>query len=165
MKTTLKTVITIALLLTITASIWACSGSETTTTTTTTTATTTTSTTTTSSTVTTISTSPLLTEAEVRAFADPVATSMMEALTEGNYDKYIADANAGFKAALTAEAFATASTQMKSQVGEFVSVTYKGWEIVEGYIRVHYDAEFTITPVPLLMVFDQDHLVAGQFFQ
>lgn len=90
---------------------------------------------------------------------------MMEGLSEGDYNKYVANADAVFKASLTESAFQTVADAVKNQIGTFESAVYQSWQMSQGYIVVHYKATYTGGTVGIRLVFDSDHLVAGQFFE
>ena len=137
----------------------------TTTTTTATTLPTATTTTTTSPVTTTITTTEALDEAAVRAFADEATRITMEGLSEGDLAKYTSHANAVFKAALDEATLQASAIAITSQLGTFESAEYLSWEMQEGYIIVHYRARYTDGTVGVRMVFDEDHLVTGQWFE
>lgn len=166
MRTLIKTTVVIVLLLAMTSSVGACSDNETATTSTiTTTSSTTTTTTTTNSPTTTTSTSQALTEAEVRAFADPVAANMMEGLSEADLDKYTGNADQQFKNAINQTTLDSSAATLKAQVGDYISIEYKSWEMSDGYIVVHYSVKYSKATIGVRIVFNQDHLVSGQWFE
>jgi hypothetical protein len=109
--------------------------------------------------------SSTLDENTVRAYADPATETTLQGLSENNLAKYTQYGNAVFKAALTQEALDTASAQINSQFGAFKSKEFLSVEEQEGYIIVHYKAKYDKGDVGVRMVFDNDHLVAGQWFE
>jgi hypothetical protein len=109
--------------------------------------------------------SSTLDESEVRAYADPATETTLQGLSEGNLEKYIQNGNAEFKAALTPEIFETTATQINSQLGAYQSKEFLRAEEQSGFILVHYKAQFEKGEVGIRMVFDKDHLVAGQWFE
>jgi hypothetical protein len=109
--------------------------------------------------------SSTLDENTVRAYADPATETTLQGLSENNLAKYTQYGNAVFKAALTQEALDTASAQINSQFGAFKSKEFLSVEEQEGYIIVHYKAKYDKGEVGVRMVFDNDHLVAGQWFE
>ena len=108
---------------------------------------------------------PALDEAAVRAFADDIATTMMQGFSDGDYEKYTRHANETFKDAIMEEQFYEAADVIEEQIGTFVSLTFLSFEIADNYIIVHYSAEYTDATVGVLISFDEDHLVAGQFYE
>ncbi|MFA5450573.1 MAG: DUF3887 domain-containing protein [Dehalococcoidales bacterium] len=113
------------------------------------------------------STSPSssLDESIVRAYADPATETTLQGLSENNLAKYIQHGNAQFKAAVTQQILDTTATQISGELGTYQSKEFLRTEEQEGYIIVHYKAKFTKGDVGIRMVFDKDHLVAGQWFE
>jgi hypothetical protein len=109
--------------------------------------------------------SSTLDENTVRAYADPATETTLQGLSENNLAKYTQYGNAVFKAALTQEALDTASAQINSQFGAYKSKEFLSVEEQEGYIVVHYKVKYEKGEVGVRMVFDNDHLVAGQWFE
>ena len=103
--------------------------------------------------------------AAVRAYADTATSTTLQGLSKNNRAKYIEKANASFKAAVTQEVFDKAATQVNSQLGAYVSVEFLSTERSEEYTIVHYRAKYARGEVGVRMVFDRDHLVAGQWFE
>jgi hypothetical protein len=103
--------------------------------------------------------------AVIRAYADPATQTTLEGLSENNLAKYTQNADAQFKAAVTQEMLDKTSAQINSQLGTFVSITYLSTEKQGEYTIVHYKAKYSNDNVGIKMVFDQDHLVAGQWFE
>ena len=103
--------------------------------------------------------------AAIRAYADPATQTTLQGLSEGNLAKYTQYADLQFKAAVTQALLDQVSAQINSQLGSFVSVTFSSTEKQDQYTIVHYKAKYSKGDAGVRMVFDQDHLVAGQFFE
>jgi hypothetical protein len=73
--------------------------------------------------------------------------------------------NAEFKAAVTPEIFDETAAQVNSHLGAYESKEFLRVEEQQGYTIVHYKAKFANGEVGVRMVFDKDHLVAGQWFE
>ncbi len=111
------------------------------------------------------SSSPAPDESAIRVYADPATETMLQGLSESNLAKYTQDANSEFKAAVTQEILDKTATQIGDQLGTYESKEFQRIEEQEGYIIVHYKAKYTKSEVGIKMVFDKDHLVAGQWFE
>ncbi len=111
------------------------------------------------------SSSPASDESIIRDYADPVTETTLQGLSESNLAKYTQNANLEFKAAVTQEILDKTAIQIDSQLGNYVSKEFLRVEEQEGYIIVHYKAKYTEGEVGIKMVFDKDHLVAGQWFE
>ena len=111
------------------------------------------------------SSSPAYDESTVRDYADPATETTLQGLSESNLAKYTQNANLEFKAAVTQEILDKTATQIYSQLGDYVSKEFLRIEEQEGYFIVHYKAQYTEGEVGIKMVFDKDHLVAGQWFE
>ena len=109
--------------------------------------------------------SSTLEEAEVRAYADPATETTLQGLSEGDLAKYTEYANAAFKAALTQAKFDETVTTVKEELGAYQSIEFSSVGEQSGYVIVHYKAKFAKGEVNVRMVFDADHLVAGQWFE
>jgi hypothetical protein len=109
--------------------------------------------------------SPTPEQNDVQDFADPATETTLQGLSENNLAKYTHYANADFKAALTQDVFDTSAAQIGSQLGNYESIQFLSTEEQEGYIIVHYKARYSQGEVGVRMVFDQDHLIAGQWFE
>ncbi len=103
--------------------------------------------------------------AALRAYADPATRTTLEGLSEDSLAKYTQYGDAQFKAAVTQDLLDKVSAQVNSQLGSFVSVTFLSTEQQNPYIIVHYRANYSKGDTGVRMVFGQDHLVAGQFFE
>jgi len=106
-----------------------------------------------------------LDEKTVRAYADPATETTLQGLSENSLAKYTQYGNAEFKAALTQETLDKTATQINTQLGAYQSKEFLRIEEQEGYIIVHYKAKYAKGDVGIRMVFDKDHLVAGQWFE
>lgn len=104
-------------------------------------------------------------ESAVRDYADPATETTLQGLSENNLAKYIQYGNAQFKAAVTQQILGTTASQISGELGTYQSKEFLRTEEQEGYIIVHYIAKFTKGDVGIRMVFDKDHLVAGQWFE
>lgn len=101
----------------------------------------------------------------IRAYADPATTTTMQGLSESNLAKYVQYGNPAFKAAVTQAIVDQTAAQVGGQLGTFVSAEFLRVEEEAGYVLVHYKAKYTRGEVGVRMVFDKDHLVAGQWFE
>ncbi len=104
-------------------------------------------------------------EGTVRAYADPTTETTLQGLSENNLARYTQNANFEFKAAVTQEILDKTANQINSQLGNYVSKEFLRIEEQDGYIVVHYKAKYAKGEVGIRMVFDKDHLVAGQWFE
>jgi hypothetical protein len=89
----------------------------------------------------------------------------MQGLSEDNLAKYTQYASPEFKAALTQDILDKTANQLKSQIGTYVSKEFLSTAQQDVYTIVHYKAKYTKSSVGIKMVFDQNHLVAGQWFE
>jgi hypothetical protein len=103
--------------------------------------------------------------AAIRAYADPATQTTLQGLSENDLAKYTQNANAQFKGAVTREILDKTATQITNQIGTFESITFIRTENSDGYVIVHYQAKFSKGVAGVRMVFDKDHLVAGQWFE
>ncbi len=104
-------------------------------------------------------------QAAIQAYADPATQTTLQGMSEGNLAKYTQYADAQFKAAITQDILDKATAQINSQLGSFVSITFLSTEKQNAYTIVHYKAKYSKGEAGVRMVFDQDHLVAGQWFE
>ncbi len=111
--------------------------------------------------------SPSLTpdESAIRAYADPATETALQGLSENNLAKYTQYANSEFKAAVTQEILDETAPQINSQLGTYVSKEFLKTEEQDGYTIVHYKAKYSKGEVSIKMVFDKNHLIAGQWFE
>ncbi len=98
-------------------------------------------------------------------YADPATETTLQGLSENNLAKYTQYGNAEFKAAVTQEILEPVASQINSQLGAYESKEFLRTEEQQGYVIVHYKAKYAKGDVGVRMVFDNDHLVAGQFFE
>ncbi len=103
--------------------------------------------------------------AAIRAYADPATQITLQGLSEDNLTKYTQFGNDKYKAAVTQVLLDKAYDKVNSELGSFVSITFSSIEKQDIYIIVHYKAKYSNGNVGIRMVFDQDHLVAGQWFE
>jgi hypothetical protein len=108
---------------------------------------------------------PELDETAIRAYADPATETTMQGLSEGDLEKYTQYGNQQFKDAVTQGLLDQVGAQIEAQLGTYLSKEFLSAEEAEGYIVVHYRATYTDGEVGVRMVFDDKHLVAGQFFE
>jgi hypothetical protein len=101
----------------------------------------------------------------IHAYADPATRTTLEGLSENDLAKYTQYADAQFKAAVTQDVLDGLSAQLNVQLGTFVSITFLSTETQGEYTIVHYTAKYSKANVGVRMVFDQDHLIAGQWFE
>ncbi|MFC2045204.1 DUF3887 domain-containing protein [Chloroflexota bacterium] len=104
-------------------------------------------------------------EEVIRKYADPATETILQGLSENDLAKYTQYGNAEFKAAVTQEILDEAAAQINGQLGIYQSKVFLSIEEQDGYIIVHYQAKYTEDEVGVRMVFDNDHLVAGQWFE
>ena len=109
--------------------------------------------------------SAILDESTIRAYADPATETTLQGLSENNLAKYTQYGNTQFKAAVTQELLTQVADQLNSELGAYKSKQFLRTEEQQGYIIVHYNAKYAKGEVGVRMVFDDDHLVAGQFFE
>ena len=111
--------------------------------------------------------SPLSTpgESDIQAYADPATETTLQGLSENDLAKYTQNANSEFKAAVALEILDKAANQINSQFGNYVSKEFLRLEKQDDYIIVHYKAQYAKGEMGIRMVFDKDHLVAGQWFE
>jgi hypothetical protein len=101
----------------------------------------------------------------ILAYADPATETTLQGLSKNNLAKYTQYGSAEFKAAVTQEILDPVAAQINSQLGAYKSKEFLRTEEYQGYIIVHYKAKYEKGEVGVRMVFDTDHLVAGQFFE
>jgi hypothetical protein len=101
----------------------------------------------------------------VRAYADPATDTTMQGLSENNLAKYTQNANAESKAAVTQDILSGTAAKIGAQLGVYQSKEFLRAEEQKGYILVHYKGKYAKGDVGIRMVFDQNHLVAGQWFE
>ena len=104
-------------------------------------------------------------DSAILVYADPATETTLQGLSEDNLAKYTQYGSPEFKAALTQDLLDKTSSQLKSQIGTYVSKEFLSTEQQDIYIIVHYKAKYTKSSVGIRMVFDQNHQVAGQWFE
>ena len=112
---------------------------------------------------------PPLDEAEVRAYADPISESILQAFNSHDYESFISDMDQTMRAAFTMHVFNETVTVTNSKIGDYVSKEYLKTERSGGYISVYYRARFTdeTSDVMVRVVFSEDsggHYVSGLWF-
>jgi hypothetical protein len=115
-------------------------------------------------------TSPATTEPADTETGEPEYARMstevtLQGLSEKDLEKYTQHANDQFKAAVTQQILDTAAAQINSKYGAYESVEFISVETQDEYTVVNYKAKYTGGEVGVRMVFDADHLVAGQWFE
>jgi hypothetical protein len=107
--------------------------------------------------------------AAIREYADPATETTLQGLSENDYAKYIQYFNAEAKASLSEQAFAQSVEQINNQLGKYISKSFLSAEEQtiddNAYIIVHYSAKYEKGDFKVRMVFDQNRLVAGQWFE
>lgn len=98
-------------------------------------------------------------------YASAVTETTLQGLSENDLEKYTQYGNPEFKAAVTKEVLDKAAAQIDSQLGAYESKKFLYAEEESGFTIVHYKAKYAKGEVGIRMVFDQDHLVAGQWFE
>ncbi len=106
-----------------------------------------------------------LDEAEVRSYADVATETALQGLSERDLEKYTRHANDQFKAAVTQETLDATAATIDQHLGSFESVEYLRAEEDDNYVIVHYRATYEKGKAGIRMVFDQDRLIAGQWFE
>ena len=98
-------------------------------------------------------------------YASAITDATLRGLSDGNLEEYTRYANPGFKAALTQQKFDETSAGLTGQLGTYESKEYLSIETRDNYTIVHYKAKYSKDEIGVRMVFDTDHLVAGQWFE
>ena len=101
----------------------------------------------------------------VREYADIATETCLQGLSDHDLEKYTQYANEEFKAAVTQQILDTAATQINSKLGAYKFKEFLRTEEQQGYTIVHYKATYANGEQGVRMVFDKDHLVAGQWFE
>ena len=105
------------------------------------------------------------TDSAILVYADPATEITLQGLSEDNLAKYTQYGSPEFKAALTQDLLDKTSSQLKSQIGTYVSKEFLSAEQQDVYTIVHYRAKYTKSSVGIRMVFDQNRQIAGQWFE
>ena len=101
----------------------------------------------------------------VREYADTATDTCLQGLSDHDLARYTEHANEDFKAAVTQEELDAAATRIDSQLGAYQTIEFLRAEEQEGYVIVHYRATYDKGEVGIRMVFDEDQLIAGQWFE
>ena len=104
-------------------------------------------------------------DSAILAYADPATETTLQGLSEDNLAKYIQYGSPEFKAALTQDILDKTASQLKSQIGTYVSKEFLRTEQQDVYTIVHYKAKYTKSSVGIRMVFDRNRQIAGQWFE
>ena len=89
---------------------------------------------------------------------------VLELLRQEQFDAVTAEFNAQVAAALTAEQLGQIWMTLKSQVGEFESVTDRSVANVEGFTAVTLECQFERAALNMLVAFDGDDKIGGLRF-
>lgn len=106
-----------------------------------------------------------LDESTVREYADPATETTLQGLSENNREKYVQYGNDSFKTGFNLQIIEATAAQINVQLGKYQSKEFVSIEKLESYIVVHYKAKYEMGEISVRMVFDKDHLVAGQSFE
>jgi hypothetical protein len=98
-------------------------------------------------------------------YAGVATDTTLQGLSEDDLEKYTQYADDQFKAAVTQEMLDTTAAQINSQLGTYESKEFLSVEVQGPYTVVHYKAKYSKGEIGIKMVFDTDHLVAGQWFE
>jgi len=98
-------------------------------------------------------------------YAGEATDITLQGLSENDLNNYTRYGNADFKAAVTQEVLDKAASQVTGQLGAYESKEFLYAEEQGEYTLIHYTARFEKGEVGVKMVFDTDHLVAGQWFE
>jgi hypothetical protein len=92
-----------------------------------------------------------LAENDVRAFADPAAENIFQAMNSGNYTAYQRDFDERLKNNMSEDTFKTVNDKRIEVVGTYQSKTY--WQITQknDKLTVFYRAKFTREPAGVLL--------------
>ena len=101
----------------------------------------------------------------VQVYADPATMVTLQGLSENDLAKYTQYCDAAMKAAVTADILSNSSEQITAQYGPFQNIQFLSTENQNAYVIVHYKAKYSKGDLKIRMVFDADHLVAGQWFE
>jgi len=101
----------------------------------------------------------------IRAYADPATETTLQGLSQDDLEQYTRHGNAEFKAAVTQEILTPTAEQLNAQLGDFETLEFLSTQVDAGYTVVHYKAHYANGELGVRMVFDQDRLIAGQWFE
>ncbi|MBN1176349.1 MAG: DUF3887 domain-containing protein [Dehalococcoidales bacterium] len=98
-------------------------------------------------------------------YAGAATEVILQGLSEKDLEKYTRYGNPDFKAAVTQEILDNAAALIEDQYGAYKSIEFLSVEEQEGYTHVHYKATYENGKIGVRMVFDSEHMVAGQWFE
>jgi len=98
-------------------------------------------------------------------YARTATETILLGLSEKDLEKYTQYGNAVFKGAVTQEVLDNAAALIEGQYGAYKSIEFLSVEEQDGYTHVHYKATYENGKIGVRMVFDAEHLVAGQWFE
>jgi len=98
-------------------------------------------------------------------YASAATDATLQGLSEKDLEKYTRYGNPEFKAAVTQEILDAAAAQIEGQLGAYESKEFLYVEEQDEYTLIHYKAKYAKGEIGVRMVFDEDHLVAGQWFE
>jgi hypothetical protein len=112
-----------------------------------------------------VTTEPVATETGEPDYAGVATDVTLQGLSEDDLEKYTRYADDQFKDAVIQQILDATSKQINSQLGAYESIEFVSVETQDEYTVVHYKAKYAKGEVGVRMVFDADHLVAGQWFE
>jgi hypothetical protein len=98
-------------------------------------------------------------------YASDITEITLQGLSQADLEKYGRYGNAEFKAAVTQEILDATAGPLNTQYGAYTSKEYLYTEQQDEYTIVHYRVKYARGELGVRMVFDRDHLVAGQWFE
>jgi hypothetical protein len=98
-------------------------------------------------------------------YARAITETTLQGLSDSNLEAYTRHGTAEFKAAVTQEILDATAGPLKEQYGAYESLEYLYTEQQDQYTIVHYRVKYARGELGVRMVFDRDHLVAGQWFE
>ncbi len=101
----------------------------------------------------------------VLAYADPMTDNLLQGMNDGDYATFARDFDAAMAKAIPATSFDAFMASTASKLGQYESRTVSTVESVDNFTRVIYQARFANDdPVTVRVVFNQDHLISGLWF-
>ena len=98
-------------------------------------------------------------------YSRAITETTLQGMSERDLEKYSRYGNAEFKAAVTQEILDATAVPLNEQLGAYESLEYRYTEEQDEYTIVHYRVKYAKGELGVRMVFDRDHLVAGQWFE
>jgi hypothetical protein len=98
-------------------------------------------------------------------YARAATETTVQGLSERDLEKYTRNGTPGFKTAVTQAILDATAIPLNEQYGDYESVEYLYTEQQNEYTIVHYRVKYARGELGVRMVFDRDHLVAGQWFE